>query len=363
MSHASPAKAVASPSRSLWAGLGAVVLRILVAAVATLAVVALLSLVAKVSPAKAIPALLSGAFGSRFAWYETVIRSIPICLTGLAVAWAFRAGLFNIGAEGQLLWGALAAAWVGAAVKLPMLLHLPLALLAAALAGALWAAPAALLKVRRGTPEVVTTLLLNFIAVNLTRFVANNPLHDPTQQDARTVPVHSTAVLPVLSERLHAGLILALLAVVLLAAVLARGRFGFQLRVVGQNPEAARTADLSVQRIWTSVLLQSGALAGLAGAVEVLGIHHYFLSGFSPGYGFEGISVAILGASHPLGVAVSALFWGGLANGAVELELSTNLSRHLVTVIQAMVVLVVAVRRWPIRVARRSGKAHAPSAA
>ncbi len=324
-----------------------VALRAVVGIVVASFLISGLAATAGVPPASAIRALLLGAFGSSFAWTETLVRAIPICLTGLAVAWAFRAGLFNIGAEGQLLWGALAAAWVGAAFRLPAGLHVPAALAAAALAGALWAAPAAWLKARRGTPEVVTTLLLNFIAENLTRFLANNPLHDPTQQGARTEGIQATAELLTITGRLHTGLGVAIGMAVLAAVILARARFGFQLRLVGQNPKAARTADVPVTRTWTHVLLQSGALAGLAGAVEVLGIHHYFQAGFSPGYGFEGIAVAVLAASSPLGVLGASLFWGGLANGAVEMELSTGLSRHLVMVIQALVVLIVAVRRWP----------------
>lgn len=341
---------MSSPSLKVAAGLAwlrTYALRVATGLGVALVLIAGLSAAAGVVPSAAIQALLGGAFGGTFAWTETLVRAIPICLTGLAVAWAFRAGLFNIGAEGQLLWGALAAAWVGAAFRLPVGLHVLAALAAAALAGALWAAPAALLKSWRGTPEVVTTLLLNFIAENLTRFLANNPLHDPSQQGARTAEILATAELMAFTGRLHGGLGVALGMAVLAAVVLARARFGFQIQLVGRNPEAARTADVPVSRVWMRVLLQSGALAGLAGAVEVLGIHHYFQAGFSPGYGYEGIAVAVLAANSPVGVLGAALFWGGLANGAVEMELSTGLSRYLVMVIQALLVLIVAVRRWP----------------
>lgn len=312
-------------------------------------VVAAVSAAARVAPIEALRALVAGAFGSPAAWELTLKRTIPILLTGLSVGWAFRAGLFNIGAEGQLLWGALAAAWVGYGLRLPAPLHLPLSLLAGALAGALWALPAGLLKVTRRVPEVVSTLLLSFIAVELTRLLANGPLHDPIRQGPRTPDIHPTAFLPGLGgQSLHAGLLVALLAAGWLAMVLARGRFGFQLRLVGRGPEAARSAGVSVQRVWLLALVQSGALAGLAGAVEVLGVHHFFQAGFSPGYGYEGIAVAILGGSAPAATVLSALFWGALANGAVELELSTGLSRFVVSIIQALVILVVAVRRWPV---------------
>lgn len=330
----------------------AVALRAGVALAVALAVVAGLTLAVHASPGAAITSLFSGAFGGAFAWTGTLLRATPILLTGLAVAWAFRAGLFNIGAEGQLLWGGVAAAWAGHALSLPPFLQVPLSLAAGAAAGALWIWPAALLKTARRVPEVVTTLLLSFIAVHLTAYVANNPLHDPAQQGARTANVNPAAHLPLLpGTTLHAGFLLALLVTAAAALVLQRSRFGFQVRVTGQNPDAARSAGIGVERIWTLALLQSGALAGLAGAVEILGLHHYFQAGFSPGYGYEGIMVAILGNSAPLGVALAGLFWGGLANGAVnmgvDLQLDPGVSRSMVTVIQALVVLAVAVRRWP----------------
>lgn len=316
-----------------------------------------------VHPAKAVTALLTGAFGqpgnmkeTMFAWSGTLVRACPILLTGLSVSWAFRAGLFNIGAEGQLLWGALAAAWFGAAAPLPPAIHLPLTLAIGALAGALWAWPAALLKQRRGAPEVVTTLLLSLVAEHLTTFLANHPLHDPTQQGPRTADMLSSSFLPTIAgSRLHAGILLSVLIILFADLALRRSRLGFALRVVGLNPSAGKSVGLNVGRSWSFALVTSGALAGLAGAVEVSGVHHYFLAHFSPGYGYEGIAVAVLGGSSTWGVLLAGLFWGGLANGAVELELSAGVSRHLVGMIQALVILLVAVKRWPdLRPRRRA---------
>lgn len=324
--------------------------------------VALVAAAARVDPGLAVRSLLEGAFGSGSAWELTLRRAVPILLTGLAVGWAFRAGLFNIGAEGQLLWGALAAAWAGFALRLPAGLHVPAALLAGAAAGALWALPAAVLKARLRVPEVVTTLLLSLVAIEWTRFVANGPLHDPTKQGPRTPDILPAAWLPSLREghTLHAGLPLALGVALLLAVVLACGALGFQLRMVGRGAAAARASGVPVERVWMLALLQSGALAGLAGAVEVLGVHHFFQAGFSPGYGYEGIAVAILGGSTPGGTVLSALFWGSLANGAVEMEMNTDLSRHVVSVIQALVILSVAVRRWPFPYRARGKPAREP---
>jgi simple sugar transport system permease protein len=334
--------------RALFHGLAAALLAGLLAGT--------LPLLFGVSPKRALEALLSGAFGvpgnpraTWFAWSGTLLRVTPILLCGLAVSWALRGGMFNIGAEGQLLWGALAAAWIGTWRIGPAPVHVTLALLTGAAAGALWALPATLLKVRRGTPEVVSTLLLTFVATHWTTFLAGHPLHDPNEQGARTPEVLSTALLPVMPNgRLHAGLAVAVSAVILTWLILRSGRAGFGLAVTGQSPEAARSGGIRVNSIWLTVLLQSGALAGLAGAIEVLGVHRFFQAGFSPGYGYEGIAVAILGGNRPPGVLLAALLWGGLANGAVEMEVSTGVSRYLVTVIQALVVLSAAVRRWPV---------------
>jgi simple sugar transport system permease protein len=319
--------AIKRPSPGPLLHLRSALLRALAAAGTATLVVGGLAAAVGVPPVAAVRSLAVEAFGSSFAWTGTLLHAAPILLTGLAVAWAFRAGLFNIGAEGQLLWGALAAAWAGSALRLPPLMHVPAALAAGALAGALWAWPAAALKARRGAPEVVTTLLLSFVAVHLTTFVANGPLHDPAQQGARTADLSASAHLPALpGGRLHAGLLIALAAAALLALALDRSRFGFQLQVVGRNPEAARSSGIGVERVWMLALLQSGALAGLAGAVEILGVHHYFQAGFSPGYGYEGIAVAILGGGAPAGVVLSALSLGGLANGAVGMAVDLRLS-------------------------------------
>lgn len=331
----------------LLAALPALLARAVLAVVLAAGVIAAVALVARVSPAAAIQSLVQGALGSPSAWELTLRRATPIVLTGLAVGWAFRGGLFNIGAEGQLLWGALAAGWAGAALPLAPGLQAAAALTLGAAAGALWAFPAAALKTWRGVPEVLSTLLLGFTAQHLTRLLASGPLHDPTRQGPRLPDVLPGAALPALAGSLHVGVLLALATAVALAATLAWGGAGFRLRVVGSSPEAARAAGLRPEGVWSRTLLLSGALAGLAGGIEVLGVHGFFQAGFSPGYGFEGIAVAILGGGHPGGVAVAALFWGALANGAVEMEISTGLSRYVVAVIQALVVLAVAVRRWP----------------
>ncbi len=340
---------------------GPSVARSILAVVAAVALVALLAGLARVAPEKALSSLAVGSLGSRFAVSQTLLHTVPILLTGLAVGWAYRGGLFNIGAEGQFIWGALGAAAIGAYLPVPAWVHIPACLLAGVAAGALWALPAALLKIRRGTPEVVTTLLLNFVALHITAMLANGPLHALNEQGTRTPNILATARLPEIGlPRLHAGLLLAVVIAVGLGILLARGRVGFQLRAAGLNAGTARASGVSVEMVWLRTLLLSGGLAGLAGAIEVLGQIFFFSGGNFPGYGFEGIAVAILGGGGPAGVAAAALFWGALATGAVQMESDTGISRHMVMVIQAVVILAVAVRRWPSLPRRRAGGNSAP---
>lgn len=210
---------------------------------------------------------------------------------------------------------------------------------------------------------MVTTLLLTWVAEHATRFLAEGPLHDPAQQGPRTADLLPSAVLP--SAEVHGGLFLALGTVALAGAALRWTRAGFQLRAVGLNPDAARAAGIDVERTWTRALLVSGALAGVAGAVEVLAVHHYFQAGFSPGYGYEGIAVAVLGGGSAGGVLTAAILWGGLANGAVDmavdLRLSSELGRAMVGIVQALVVLAVAVRQWPRIRVRAAGQSRKPT--
>lgn len=331
-----------------WNPAAAVTGRLLLAALAGFAALLLLARAAGVPAGTVLQALVQGAAGTPAAVSETLLHTAPILLAGLAAAWAFRGGLFNIGGEGQLLWGALAAAWVGQAPGFSAPLHAGLALAAGAAAGAAWAYPAALLKVRRGTPEVASTLLLNFVALHLTGWLANGPLHAPGEQSARTAAVRAEALLPSLSgSRLHFGVLIAAAAAVLLFLLLRLSRHGFQITTVGANPAAAAACGIARDRLWTRILLESGALAGLAGAIEVLGVHRFFQAGFSPGYGFEGIAAALLAMSHPLLLLLSSLFMAGLANGAVEVEIATGLSKHMVTLLQAILIIIVAVRVSP----------------
>lgn len=290
--------------------------------------------------------LFEGMCGSWRALSETGVAATPYILTGLAVALGFRGGLFNIGAEGQLYMGALGAVIVGYTVGgLPAWLHLPLALAAGALAGAMWGAIPGVLKARLGVHEVINTIMMNYVAIKLVDYLVKRVLRDPTASLDRTPYVLSTAELPRLfgpQARLHAGLLVALAALVLVAWLLDKTTLGFEIRTTGSNPSVAQYAGMPVARTLVLTMALSGLCAGLAGAVEILGLHHTLPAAFATGYGFDAIAVALLARSRPLGVLPAALLWGGLRNGAGLMQVRTGVSIDLINVIQALVIVCVA---------------------
>jgi len=282
------------------------------------------------------------------------VKAIPLILTGLAVALAFRCQIWNIGAEGQFLGGMLACLWVGAqGVVLPAGLWLAAALATGMAAGALWAGVAAALKLGRGVPEVISTIMLNFIALRLVSYAVTGPLQEPERLAPQTALIAEAARLARLGEgtRLHAGLYLALMAVLGVTLLLFFTVAGFRLRAVGLNPVAAGTARIPVARTTAIAFLVSGALAGLAGAVELAGVNHRIYEGSSPGYGYTAIAVALLGRLHPVGVMVAGLFFGAMAAGSSEMQRSAGISSVVIYVIQAITIflLIAFPRRFPVR--------------
>jgi ABC-type uncharacterized transport system permease subunit len=291
------------------------------------------------------------------------VWATPYIFAGLAVTLAFKGGLFNIGAEGQLAFGAVASAWVGyklpelLGVNLPAVLHLPLAVCAGMLAGALWGAIPGWLKARTGAHEVINTIMMNYIALNLTSFLLNGPMKDPNPLNvsARTPQIAESARFPPVFPgfRLHWGFVLALVAAGLVWWVLGKTTLGFDIRTSGANPDAARYAGVNVRRTIVLSMLLSGLLAGLAGAVEVTGLNFRHELGFSTGYGFDAIAIALLGRTHPLGVVVAALLFGAMRNGASRMQFLTQIPVDVISVIQALILLFVAadaIIRWIYRI-------------
>ena len=290
-------------------------------------------------------ALLAGAAGDTYRLAETAVKACPLLLTGLAVALALHAGVWNIGAEGQLLLGALATAWVSQyTATLPPLLALPLVCFTALTAGLVWAGGAALLKQYRHVNEVLSTIMLNFIAASLVSYCVHGPLMETEgrypQTDMVPAPARFPRLLP--PTRLHLGILLALAMAPLVWALLYRTKAGFRLRATGANPTAARFAGIAVDHEITRALLLSGALAGLAGGIEVSGITHRVYEKFSPGYGYTAIAVALVGQRAPLGVVLAAVFFGALEAGSGAVQRNAGVSSVLVIVIQATVVLFLA---------------------
>lgn len=296
---------------------------------------------------RAFVLMAQGAAGSLFALTETLARATPLIFTGLSAAVAFRARLWNIGAEGQLYAGALAAVAVGTgAVQAPAPLMVPLVLLAGAAAGALLMLGPVLFKVKLGADEVVTTLLLNFVVLLFVQMMLEGPMKDPMGLGwPQSEPLVDAALLSKLvgKMRVHSGFLVALAAAALCSVLVNRTVFGFALRAVGHNAAAARYAGIPVTRTLVGVGLLSGALAGLAGASEVAGLKGYLTADLSPGFGYAGIVVAMLAGLSPLGVIPAAIFVAGVFVGADTMSRGLGVSSYLADLVVALSLLCVLV--------------------
>jgi general nucleoside transport system permease protein len=306
----------------------------------------ILILVTGHDPFTAYRAMFQGAFDGRRAIAETLIYTAPLLLGGIAFAVAYRASLFNIGIEGQLVMGGLAAGIVGAwDLGLPAAAHLALALIAAAVAGGIWGAIPGALRAYTGAHEVITTIMLNYLAYRLVNYTIQklgNWLPVDNQFQA-TNKAQDSARLPIILDgtRLHAGILIALAAAVLLWYLMFRTSFGFKLRTVGLSRGAADYSGISWKRVFVIAMLLSGLLAGLSGAGEALGLHgrHYAAP---PGYGFTAIAVGLVGRNHPLAIIPSALLFGALSAGAPAMQAEASVSKEIVLVLQGLVILAVA---------------------
>lgn len=317
------------------------------------------------NPLEVYRLLLSSAFGlfdarGQFTWDNwgyTLFYATPLIFAGLAVAMAFKCGLLNIGAEGQLIIGAFAAAWVGMTfVNLPALVLVPLAMLGAIIAGGLWGGLPGLLKARFNSNEVVNTIMLNFVAVGVASYLTQQFYKEPGDPIMQTghISEHAhfarfhTLLAPFgldFPQRipLNASFLLALLACFVMWVFLWKTKWGYEIRAAGANPAAAEYGGISVQRQIVLAMVLSGALAGMVGINEVLGYRYRYYHDFSPGYGFTAIAVALLGRNHPVGVALSAILFGALVRGGLFVDIfSDNVSKDLVLVLQAIIILFVA---------------------
>jgi general nucleoside transport system permease protein len=336
-------------------------------------------LVSGSNPIQAYTALFQGSFGSPsemiaglqtyfatgdntdlvrsiYPFTESLVTATPYIFAGLSVALGFRAGLFNIGAEGQFFIGALCSAYIGYSIKgLPMIVHLPLAIGAGALGGAIWGMIPGYLKARFGAHEVVNTIMMNWIAFRLSDWLLTGPMQASNFRPV-TPNVEASAELPRLFEdplRFNLGFFLALLFAYLVYWFLFKTTLGFEVRSVGANPDAAKYAGMNIIKNFVLVMSFAGALAGLAGTAQVLGVDHWVGQGFSAGYGFDAIALALLGKSHPLGVVLAALLFGFLRSGATNMQSFAGIPIDIISIIQGLVIVFIAapaIIRWLYRI-------------
>jgi ABC-type uncharacterized transport system permease subunit len=291
-------------------------------------------------------ALFEGSLGSRNALAETLFAATPLILAGLAVAVGFQAGLFNIGVNGQMHIGGMVGLWVGFSVSAPAIIHIPLAILGAIVGGALWGGLAGLLKARTGAHEVITTIMLNFIALFLVDYLLKESLF---QAQGRNDPIskraNGSAQFPTLFDgyRVHIGFLIALAAVGFVWWLMYRSTIGFEFRAVGANPEGGKYAGMNVAWVFVAVMGISGGLAGIAGSNQVLGLEPYrAFSNFAGDTGFNAIALALLGRSNPIGVLFAGLLFGGLQAGGTQMQGAAGIPIDLVLVLQALIIVFIA---------------------
>ena len=302
------------------------------------------------NPAKIVEALRSGeseAIRRAFnPFFESLVASTPYIFAGLAVALGFRVGLFNIGAEGQIFIGAATTVTAAIFLKgLPAIIHVPISLLAGFIGGGLWGFIPGWLKAKTGGHEVINTIMMNYIAFRLSEFLLRGPLKNPAGSSPVSAQIEESAKLYRLFEspiRFHIGFFIALFVAFLVYVLLFKTTWGYTLRTVGSNPRAAKYAGMNIVRSTVIAMFLSGGLAGLAGANEVMGVNHNLAVAFSSGYGFDAIALALLGKNHPFGVVLSAILFGFLRNGAIQMQLTAGIPIDIISVLQAFILAFIA---------------------
>jgi len=296
------------------------------------------------NPREAYASLFIGAFGGKLNIADTLLAATPLIFTGLATAVAFRAGIFNVGVEGSLYLGAFAAAWVGFTfLSLPGPLIMVLAMLAAGVVGGLWALIPGYLKAYLKVDEIVTTIMLNYVAIYFTSYLVNYPYRVPGLANSMSPKIAPGAELPRLlpPSQLNLAFPIAVAAAIILHFIFTRTTLGYELRTVGSNPLFARWSGITLASVILKVMFVSGFLGGLAGAGQVLGVNYRFVDNFSPGYGFDGITVALLGRNTPLGALLAAILFGALRSGGSTMEIFTDVPKDLVDILEATIIFFV----------------------
>jgi len=303
--------------------------------------------------------MIRGAFGSSSALMNTIIKMTPLILTGLAVGFGFRAGVFNIGAEGQMTMGALAATIFAVnATQLPSFIAIPFTIIVGMLAGGIWAAIAGFLKAKTGAHEVITTIMLNWIAYNIANWAVTGPFNDGSGTP-KSPEIAESAMLPnLLSSQatfLSFGIVIAIIAAIVIYFILYKTSMGYEVKAVGFNPYAAEYGGINVSKNIILTMAISGALAGLAGTLESIGLYYRFYGTLSSGKGFDGISIALIGQNNPIGIIFASLLIGGLRTGSNQMQFA-GVPKHIVTIIQSIIIFLVAGERMVMTLLRLNKK-------
>lgn len=325
-------------------------LSIILSLLAAIAVGSLLMLWYKRNPLEIYLLLFKGAFGTQRSIFISLQRATPLIFTALGASLAFKAGVFNIGVEGQFFIGAIAGTYVGYAFKLPTIIHLPLALLTGFLAGALWALVPVLMRQKLGISEIISTIMTNYIAMLLIAYLTNYPMRESPITD-QTPPVQKTAVLPQFIEltgrlgkgtQAHVGIFIAIVVVVVMYFILKRTKIGYEWRMVGLSFPFSEFGGINLTRAFITAMLVSGGLAGLGGSVEILGVWRKYKNNFATGYGFRGNLAALLGRQNIIGSAIAALFYGSMEAGAMGLDWAAGVPRQLIDILVNLIIFFMA---------------------
>ena len=319
------------------------VLTPVLAVVISLLISSIFLLILKQNPITAFRYMFTGAFGTRFALLEMLVKASPLILTGIAVALAFTGQYWNIGAEGQLYAGALAATWVGLMdLPLPRIIYVPLLIVVGFIAGACWSVIPGYLKAKLKVDDVVTTLLMNYVMIYIVSALLNGPWRNPETMYPASPLIAENAWYPMLAprSRLHLGIIISVIAVLVMYFIVSRTKFGFELKATGANPRAANFLGINTVRTLIITSIISGGIAGLAGVGEVAGVQQHLISSISPGYGYSGVVIAMLGKLNPFGVLLSAIYFAVVITGSNVMSYNLNIPPYISDVIQGITLLV-----------------------
>lgn len=317
----------------------------IIAVIVALLLGALIMALGGSDPIEAYKLMLQGSIGSGFALSETVVKTASLCLAGLSYAFAYRSGLMNIGIEGQMVAGAILSSYFGIALQgLPKIIHLPICLLAGMLGGAVIGAIVAFLKNRFGANEVITTVMFNYIILFLLDFLVLGPMRATGDfpQSARIQPSAELSVI-IPNTRVNSGIIIALVAVVIYGIYWFKSRKGFEMKIVGLSPNVAKAIGIDVKRNIILAFAISGALGGLVGSLEILGIQKRLVQSFSPGYGFDGIAIALLGRNNPVGIFLSAFLFSILKTGGNNMQMFSDVPSSVVMILQGIIIILMCV--------------------